>query len=53
MEFQRPRALLGSFNVDADDEATDIDDEVDVTGDLMYSNEVRGVVAEEPDMLSR
>ena len=50
MEFQRPRALLGSFSVDADDETTDVDDEDAWTGVLMYSKEVRGVVAEEPDI---
>lgn len=50
MEFQRPRALLGSFSVDADDETTDVDDEDALTGVLMYSKEVRGVVAEEPDI---
>jgi hypothetical protein len=53
MEFHTPRALLGSLIVDADADVMDTEEEEDLAGDLMYSKEVRGVEAEEYDILDR
>lgn len=44
-------ALLGSFNVDADDDVMDAESQDDLAGDLRYSKEVRGVESQEAGML--
>jgi hypothetical protein len=51
MAFQSPCALLGCLNVDADDDVMDAEEDEDLAGDLMYSKELRGVVADEVGIL--
>lgn len=51
MESHTLCALLGSLSVDADDDVMDTEEEENLAGDLMYSKEVRGVDAEEADIL--
>ena len=43
--------MLGCLNVDADDDVMDAEEDEDLAGDLMYSKEVRGVVADEVGIL--
>jgi hypothetical protein len=51
MAFQTPCTLLGCLNVDADDDVRDAEEDDDLAGDLEYSKDVRGVVADEVGIL--